>query len=93
MVSSNQGTGITPQCPPTLLQDHGYGFGDTIHSNHLPGPLFNAQMDVPMAPPRDMQELWLGMFNTLGDPQHHQNPAGKSSILYTFLSFLMLFIR
>ena len=65
MVGSNQGTGITPQHPPTLLQDCGYGFRDTTHSNHLPGPSFNAQMDVPMVPPRDMQESWLGMFNAL----------------------------
>ena len=70
MVGSHQGTGIT-QCPPTLLQDRGYGFRDTMHSNHLPGPSFNAHMDIPMAPPRDMQETWSGMFSTLGDPQHH----------------------
>ena len=89
MVGSHQGTGMT-QCPPALLQDRGYGFGDTTHSNHLPGPSFNAHMDVPMAPPGDMQATWLGMFNTLDDPQH---PAGKNSLPYIFVSVLMICIR
>ena len=89
MVGSHQGTGMT-QCPPTLLQDRGYGFGDTMHSNHWPGPSFNAHMDVPMAPPGDMQATWSGMFNTLGDPQH---PADKNSLPYIFVSVLMICIR
>ena len=81
MVGSHQGTGMT-QRPPTLLQDRGSGYGDTMHSNHLPGPSFNAHMDVPMAPPGDMQATWSGMFNTLDDPQH---PASKNSLPYIFV--------
>ena len=89
MIGSHQGTGMT-QRPPALLQDRGYGFGDTTHSNHLPGLSFNAHMDVPMAPPGDMQATWSGMFNTLDDPQH---PAGKNSLPYIFISVLMICIR